>query len=65
MSGMITVPEATEKEKIIEKLLHSGVYKARNRQLYELSLQELEYTYHQLLKKTDQVKRADREQQYS
>lgn len=51
MSGMITVPRANEKEKIIEKLLDSGIYKARNRQLYELSLQELKYTYQHLLKK--------------
>ncbi|WP_010631295.1 Fur-regulated basic protein FbpA [Sporolactobacillus vineae] len=51
MSGILTVPRADKKEQMIEKLLAGGIYKAGNHQLYELSLQELENTYHRLLNK--------------
>ncbi|CAM3045460.1 Fur-regulated basic protein FbpA [Sporolactobacillus spathodeae] len=36
------------KQFIIEQLLDKGIYKCRNHQLYELSLDELENTYQQL-----------------
>ncbi|WP_100487504.1 Fur-regulated basic protein FbpA [Sporolactobacillus pectinivorans] len=38
-----------KKEMIIGKLLDLGIYKAKNQQLYELSLRELE-TYYNLSK---------------
>jgi len=38
------------KKQLIEKLIDVGVYKVLNKQLYELSLDELEKEYNDLLK---------------
>lgn len=41
------------KKQLIEKLIDVGVYKVLNKQLYELSLDELEKEYNDLLKYED------------
>ncbi|RYL89770.1 Fur-regulated basic protein FbpA [Sporolactobacillus sp. THM7-4] len=50
MSDRFQTENEQRKDFIIGKLLDGGIYKTENRQLYELSLKELENTYEKLYK---------------
>jgi len=45
MSNIIRNPIEKRKQIYIQKLLDAGIYKVSNRQLYNLTLAELENTY--------------------
>ncbi|SFG37220.1 Fur-regulated basic protein FbpA [Sporolactobacillus nakayamae] len=49
MTDTLTKGYEKKKNDLIGKLLDLGIFKTKNRQLYELSLNELEDTYRQLL----------------
>jgi hypothetical protein len=53
MSNQLREAVTRKKQDYITKLLEAGIYKASDRQLYELTLSELEQEF-QFLSKTDE-----------
>ncbi|MTT30596.1 Fur-regulated basic protein FbpA [Terrilactibacillus sp. BCM23-1] len=51
MSTYLHKAEEKKKNRYINRLLNLGVYKTKNRQLYELSLQQLEQEYDKVTSK--------------
>ncbi|MFD2617073.1 Fur-regulated basic protein FbpA [Terrilactibacillus laevilacticus] len=51
MKSYLHKDNENKKNRYIEGLLNLGVYKTENRQLYELSLQQLEQEYYKVISK--------------